>query len=348
MAYTTFQPKDYFNTKLYTGDGNATNAITGVGFQPDWVWIKNRGTTARHVLFDAVRGSQKALFSHLTDAEQSTNQYGTLNSFDSDGFTVADGSSSGERTNNSSENYVSWNWKANGAGSANTDGTINTTSTSVNTTAGISICTWTGTGSAGTIGHGLGVKPSLVLAKKTGASQNWYVYHSSLGATKYLHLNTYTSEGTASSVWNNTEPTTSVISLGTDTTQSSTYVAYCFAEKKGFSKFGSYTGNGNANGAFIYTGFKPGFILTKLSSTGSEDWKLHDIKRPGFNLTNYFLQTSNNGAELDTSNQMDILSNGFKWRSANTATNSSGNTIVYMAFAAEPLVSSNNIPATAR
>ena len=181
-----------------------------------------------------------------------------------------------------------------------------------------------------------------------GASQNWYVYHSSLGATKYLHLNTYTSEGTASSVWNNTEPTTSVISLGTDTTQSSTYVAYCFADKKGFSKFGSYTGNVNSNGAFIYTGFKPGFILTKLSSTGSEDWKLHDIKRPGFNLTNDFLQPSNNGAELDTSNQMDILSNGFKWRSANTATNSSGNTIVYMAFAAAPLESSNNIPATAR
>ena len=140
MAYISFQPSDYFNTKLYTGDGNATNAITGVGFQPDWVWIKNRGTTARHVIFDAVRGPQKALFPHLADAEQSTNQYGTLNSFDSDGFTVADGSSSGERTNNSSENYVSWNWKANGQGSSNTDGTINTTYTSANTTAGFSIC----------------------------------------------------------------------------------------------------------------------------------------------------------------------------------------------------------------
>ena len=175
MSYITFQPKDYFNNKLYTGDGNATNAITGVGFQPDWVWIKNRGTTARHVLFDAVRGSQKALFSHLTDAEQSTNQYGTLNSFDSDGFTVADGSSSGERTNNSSENYVSWNWKAGGSGSSNTDGVISAT-VSADASRGFSIIKYTGSGSASTVGHGLGAAPDITIRKKINSTGDWFVH----------------------------------------------------------------------------------------------------------------------------------------------------------------------------
>ena len=208
MAYITFQPSDYFNTKLYTGDGNATNAITGVGFQPDWVWIKNRGTTARHVLFDAVRGSQKALFSHLTDAEQSTNQYGTLNSFDSDGFTVADGSSPGERTNNSSENYVSWNWKANGAGSANSDGSI-TSTVSANTTAGFSIVSFNG--QTGTVGHGLGVKPSMIILKCRGTSNNWVIQHKGLtgGMDEKALIFTTSAEISAATA----EPTTSVFTV---------------------------------------------------------------------------------------------------------------------------------------
>ena len=246
MSYITFQPKDYFNNKLYTGDGNATNAITGVGFQPDWVWIKNRGTTARHVIFDAVRGPQKALFPHLADAEQSTNQYGTLNSFDSDGFTVADGSSSGERTNNSSENYVSWNWKAGGGqGSSNTDGSINTTYTSVNTTAGFSISQYNGTGSVATIGHGLGVKPAFIIIKRIEANSTWRTYHKSLGAT----LNVPFENGAALDqdvIFNDTEPTTSVFTVGTTTdvnNNGTSHIAYCFAEKKGFSKFGEYEGN---------------------------------------------------------------------------------------------------------
>jgi hypothetical protein len=350
MAYTTINKgTDYFNTKLYTGDGNATNAITGVGFQPDWVWIKNRGTTARHVLFDAVRGSQKALFSHLADAEQSTNQYGTLNSFDSDGFTVADGSSNGERTNNSSENYVSWNWKANGAGSANTDGSI-TSTVSANTTAGFSILTRTGTGSNGTVGHGLGVAPKMIINKDRNSGSSWWgVYHESLGNTNAIYLNTTNATDASSAYWNNTSPTSSVFSVGTNSISNASggsYISYCFAEKTGYSKFGSYTGNGNANGAFIYTGFKPALVIVKRSSA-VEDWKMFDNKRPGYNLTN--LRLKPNGSESEASSGgFDFTSNGFKARSTDAAENASGSTYIYMAFAERPFVGTNNIPATAR
>ena len=291
MAYISFQPSDHFNTKLYTGDGNATNAITGVGFQPDWVWIKNRETTARHVLFDAVRGSQKAIFSHLTDAEQSTNKYGTLNSFDSDGFTVADGSSSGERTNNSSENYVSWNWRAgNSSGSSNSDGSTSST-VSASTTSGFSIVKWTPSGSAETVGHGLGSVPKMIITKNLGASQGWFTYHHSIGNTKYLLLNSTAAEATDSNAWNNTTPTSSVFSVGSQFAGSD-YVAYCFAEKAGFSKFGSYVGNGNANGPFIYTGFKPEFIMMKESNNSGQGWcmKTNSSNAIVGNPNDYFLK----------------------------------------------------------
>ena len=351
MSYITFQPKDYFNNKLYTGDGNATNAITGVGFQPDWVWIKNRGTTARHVLFDAVRGSQKALFSHLTDAEQSTNQYGTLNSFDSDGFTVADGSSSGERTNNSSENYVSWNWKASGtSGSSNSDGSISST-VSANDTAGFSIVKYTGTGSAGNVGHGLSTAPKVLINKALG-TQDWFFGHSSLGFTKFLKLNETNAESTNSGIWNDTAPTTAHFTInsanGNTNGTGVDYITYCFAEKKGYSKFGSYSGNGNADGPFIYTGFKPQFILWKRTDSAN-GWIIMDTKRSPFNVVDDLVEPQSSGAEAtDSSYHVDYLSNGFKIRNTNNVFNNSSGAYVYMAFAEEPLVSSNNIPCTAR
>ena len=345
MAYTTFQPKDYFNTKLYTGDGNATNAITGVGFQPDWVWIKNRGTTARHVLFDAVRGSQKALFSHLTDAEQSTNQYGTLNSFDSDGFTVADGSSSGERTNNSSENYVSWNWKASGtSGSSNSDGSISST-VSANDTAGFSIVKYTGneTGTR-TIGHGLGAVPKAMIIKQiTDDSLNWVVYPHSIGATNQLLLNNENVESTSSAYFADTTPTSSVFSLGGNhnvNQNSKDFIAYCFAEKSGYSKFGLYEGNGSADGSFVYTGFKPAWILIKGKGT-TEYWHMYDNKRVGYNAAggNRRLIPGLNNAETTTID-IDILSNGFKQRATFGNQNASGGSYIYMAFAEEPFATS--------
>ena len=343
MAYS-INPKDYFNTVLYTGNESAGHSITGVGFQPDFIWFKNRGTTDSHAVYDAVRGVTKEINPDTGDGE--TTQSTGLTSFDSDGFTT------GARTllNSNNQPLASWHWKMNGAGSSNSDGSV-TSTVSVNSTAKMSIVKWTGTGSAATIGHGLGVKPDYIIVKCLDSGENWMIWSNSMGANQYLRLSTSASIGTGTNEWNNTVPTTSVFYVGSENTTNKSgvgMVAYCFSNVDGFCRAGEYGGNGNTDGSFIYTGFRPSFILTKLANTGSEDWKLHDIKRPGFNLTNDFLQPSNNGAELDTSNQMDILSNGFKWRSANTATNSSGNTIVYMAFAAEPLVSSNNIPATAR
>ena len=227
MAYISFQPKDYFNTKLYTGTGSS-NAITGVGFQPDWTWIKCRTDAQNHALYDAVRGVQKKISSSSTAAEATATT--ELSAFGSDGFTVlTDG-----QVNASGQTYASWNWRANGQGSSNTDGTINTTYTSANTTSGFSISTYTGTGSNATIGHGLGSAPSVVICKQLNATQQWINYHKAIGATKYLHLNATDAAATSSTVWNDTDPTSSVFSVGTAANcngSGNTYVAYCFAEK---------------------------------------------------------------------------------------------------------------------
>ena len=346
MSYITFQPSDYFNTKLYTGTGSS-NSLTGVGFQPDLVWIKRRSAISSNQLFDAVRGVTKRVFSDSNEAESTDAT--TLTSFDSDGFTV----STHTGLNNSSDTYASWNWLANGSGSANTDGTINTTYTSANTTSGVSIIQYTGNSTSGaTIGHGLGVEPSVYFCKKTNSSgDNWGFYHKSLGATKYLLLNTNDSGLTSSAPWNDTAPTSSVITLGNATAvngNTDTFIGYAFAEKKGFSKFGSYVGNGSTDGTFVYTGFKPAFIIVKQSSASGESWKMWDTKRSTFNITDKWLEPDDNQAEGSGSNGIDILSNGFKCKQTNTAMNASGATYIYMAFASEPLVSSNDIPATAR
>jgi len=349
MAYTTINKStDYFNTKLYTGN-NGANAITGVGFQPDFVWLKPRNYADHHRLMDAVRG-QYTIYSNRDVAQDANSSHFT--SFDSDGFTLA-GSDGG--WNSSSYNYVSWNWKANGQGSANTDGTINTTYTSVNTTSGFSISKVTLSGSGNqTFGHGLGVTPSLVIFKCTSHAESWKVYHSSLSSpeSKYLQLNTTDDAGNASNIWGAGMTSSTVgVKVGTIGTAGQDYVAYCFAEKTGFSKFGLYQGNSNADGAFIYTGFKPAWVIIKQATGGNanEVWGIRDNVRDTFNPITKSLVANADSAEGTTSSHyVDFVSNGFKIR---TGTENALNTnygYVYLAFAEAPLVGSNNVPATAR
>jgi hypothetical protein len=347
MAYITFQPNDHFNTKLYTGNGSTQN-ITGVGHQVDWTWIKYRTDTEGHGLFDVLRGALYRIQSNSNGV--SSSQSGTVTAFGSDGFSL--GSNAEVNANNGS--FVSWNWKANGAGSANTDGAINST-VSANTTSGFSIVSYTGTLSGNgntTVGHGLGVAPKMIITKSKSNGENWGVYHKDLTANYILQLNTTSAQINTTSEGTVTAPTSSVFTVnyrGEYGNSGQNYIAYCFAEKKGFSKFGSYTGNSNADGAFIYTGFRPGWIMIKRYDSGTEDWNMWDSKRIGYNISgNDKLFANLNNAELTTEDAIDILSNGFKLRSTNGGFNNSSGSYIYMAFAEEPLVSSNGVPATAR
>ena len=344
MAYTTINKStDYFNTLLYTGTGS-TNAVTGVGFQPDMVWIKNRSTTFNHQINDAVRGVNKQIAPNLSNAQETNT--GELTAFGSDGFTVG----SGGTLNGNGNNIVAWNWKANGAGSSNSDGSI-TSTVSVNTTSGFSIVKYAGTGASATVGHGLGVTPGMIICKNLSASEDWVIWINAFAANQYIRLNTNAAVATSTGMWNNTLPTSSVFSVNNEEKNNNSgqnIIAYCFAEKTGFSKFGSYTGTGDANlGPFIYTGFKPAFIWVKVNASADSS-KIWDNKRPGYNLVDNWLEADDNQAEGSGSNQIDILSNGFKIRNANTAGNKNNTEIYYMAFAEAPLVGSNNIPATAR
>ena len=349
MAYTTVNKStDYFNTVLWTGNGGA-NSIN-MGLQPDWTWIKNRnlsgGSAQYHHVYDSVRGGNLRLVPNENSAENTTND--RFNGITSTGFNLV-GNDNG--TNGTGATYVAWGWKANGQGSSNYDGSINTTYTSVNTTAGFSISTYTGTGANATVGHGLGVAPQMIIVKNRTNAQNWFVYHQGMGATKVTYLDLSNAEQTLASGWNNTAPTSSVFSVGTEagTNQSSAnMIAYCFAEKIGYSKFGKYIGNANANGTFVYTGFKPAWVLLKQINT-TNNWLLFDNKRPGYNLTANFLEPDAYGAEAvnNPNNRIDILSNGFKIRGSGTATNASGGTYIYMTFG-QSIVGTNNIPATAR
>jgi len=352
MAYTTINKSTaYFNTKLYTGNGSAGLSITGVGFQPDLVWIKRRSGTENHVWNDAVRGVPNNIYSSSTNAQDSGS---LMSAIISDGFTVQTDAS----VNSNNDTYASWNWKANGTGSANTDGTINSTYTSANTTAGFSIVKYNGSGTAGTVGHGLGAVPKMIIIKEisgnaSGGNQAWSVYHVANGNTHVMNLNT-TGAKVDDIDFNDTTPTSSVFSVGSQNRVNSgngngVYVAYCFAEKTGYSKFGSYVGNGNANGAFIYTGFKPSFIMYKKSS-GTGRWSMRDNKRDPFNLATKGLEANGNSAE-NTGSQywdLDMLSNGFKLRTTEQETNQNGQTFIYMAFAEAPLVGTNGVTAKAR
>ena len=349
MSYTNGldKPSDYFNTKLYAGN-NGTQSITGIGFAPDWVWIKNRDTTDNNVLYDTVRGVQKRLISNNTDAE-ATKTNG-LTAFGSDGFSLG---SAGESNDN---NLVSWNWKAGTSftndASGTGIGTIDSTG-SVNTDAGFSIISYTGNGSAGaTVAHGLGAVPKMIIFKRRG-SGGWNVYHAGIGNTKSISLNTDQPTDTDIAYWNNTTPTSSVFSLGTSAAgngNGNSMISYCFAEKQGYSKFGSYTGNGSAtDGTFIYTGFKPAWLVAKRTNdTGA--WYTVDNKRDTFNVTHKWLDLDSSDAENTSSAALnvDFLSNGFKNRTSNNSRNGSGQSYIYMAFAENPFTTSTGIPATAK
>jgi hypothetical protein len=271
MAYTNIDlPSDYFNTVLYTGTGSSGNAITGVGFQPDFLWIKNRTSSSGHVLMDVIRGISSGLSSNTTAAE---NIASYLNSFDTDGFNIA---ATGVAMNSSGNNFASWNWKANGAGVSNTDGSI-TSTVSANTTSGFSIVSYTGTGSVATVGHGLGTTPSMIIIKKRNAAEDWMVYHKSLTATNYIKLNLTDQTFANSVVWNNTEPTSSFFTIATSgavNTSSATYIAYCFAEKKGLASLANLFLMVHTDGTFIYTGFKPAFLMAKSTQVDQEDWRI--------------------------------------------------------------------------
>jgi hypothetical protein len=345
MAYTTIKkPSDYFNTNLYTANGSG-KTISGMDFQPDFVWTKNRDNASYiPALVDAVRGGTKKLFSNNTDAEAT--DANAITAFNSDGYTFG---SSGS-FNFGTEEYVNWCWKANGAGSANTDCSISST-VSANTTSGFSIVSFTGTGANATVGHGLGVSPKWIIVKSRGV-ENWRVYSSYLGATKAMRLNGTDAADTDSSYWNG-EPTSSVFTVGTNagTNGSSVnMIAYCFAEKQGFSKFGSYTGNGSTDGTFVYTGFKPAFVMRKYATGGTaagEGWEMLDGTRSSFNVADKRLRADNSNAEGTGANYyVDFISNVIKCRTADNATNNSGASYIYMAFAEQPLVGDN--PATAR
>jgi hypothetical protein len=333
-APTIADGSDYFNTVLYTGNGTAIasggNPVTGVGFQPDFIWLKDRTSSNYHQLYDVVRGAQNAIYSNDTLAEGNFPE--ALNSIDSNGFTL--GNNTG--CNNNTNNYVAWCWKAGGTAVTNTDGTI-TSSVSANPTAGFSIVTWTGTGVAATVGHGLGVPNDFMIFKSRSNVSSPGVVTSALGFTKDLLLETTDAAYTRAAISNNTAPTSTVFSVGTDTAinvSGYTYVAYCWAEVEGFSKFGSYTGNGSADGPFVYTGFRPAFVLIKRTdSTG--DWNINDSARVGYNPVADTLNANETYAE-GASDVMDILSNGFKIRFTGTNFNASGGTYIYAAFAEHP------------
>ena len=455
MAYSSIDKgENFFNTKLYTGN-NSTQNITGVGFKPDWVWVKQRGGTTNHKTSDIVRGVTKALQPNDTDAE-ATDSNG-ITAFNSDGFSLG----AGGDYNSSSASQVAWNWKAAGANPAKTyvvkvvsdggnkyrlddfaanavtlelseggtftfdqsdssnnghplrfsttsngthgGGSIYTTGVTVSGTPGqagaktvivvaasaptlyyfctvhsgmggqantpttnsftnldgssqsnispattFSIVSYTGTGSNATVGHGLGAVPKMIIVKRyNDGTASWMVYHQALGNNKYLSLDTTAAEDTGH--WNSTSPTATVFSIDTDqrvNASNASYIAYCFPEVQGFSKMGSYKGNGNADGTFIYTGFKPAFVMVKKTSA-TNNWVIIDNKRDPFNLATQYLLANDSSAE-GTGLNFDLYSNGFKLRSNSGGTNTDGANYIYMAFAENPFVSAAKIPVTAR
>ena len=332
MAYTTIdKPALFFNTVLYAGS-NSSQSVTGVGFQPDWVWIKNRSSTPDHKLHDRVRGSNKSITTNNNATEQT---YTYFTSFDSDGFTLEGNVSD---YNQNSSNFVSWNWLAGGSTSSNGDGSI-TSTVSVNSTSGFSIVSYVGGGaSSATVGHGLGATPAMIIIKNRENDPEWRVWHQKLsGSTYKLGLNSTGAEDSSATVFNGQSSTT--FTVGSDPSVSGSgnnIIAYCFKEVKGYSQFGSYTGNGNANGPFIYTGFRPAFLIIKPYSK-VEEWTLLDNKRLGYNVDNNYVYPNQNYAEM-TADRLDILSNGFKLRSATGELNTSSANMIYMAFAEHPFV----------
>ena len=356
-ATSTTQANDYMNVVTYTGNGTTTGntqSITGVGFQPDFTWIKSRSAgTQWHLLNDAIRGTNKLLYSNDTAAEASVTN--VFNSFNANGFTVAYNSAyTSAQSNANGSTYVAWNWNAGGSNQTISVGQYSTSpnvpsiasTVRANTTSGFSIVTYTGNNTASTVGHGLGVAPSMIIVKNRdqaiagGDTQNWFVYHSSIGATGQLTLNTTGTVVTNAEYWNNTAPTGTVFSLGNGNRTNFTgddYVAYCFASVAGYSAFGSYTGNNSAtDGTFVYLGFRPRFLMIKSTSAGTS-WVMMDSARNTYNLadTSLYAESANSEATIGTVNDIDFLSNGFKLRN-NTGFVNASQTYIYAAFAETP------------
>ena len=342
------QPTDHFNSLLYTGDGSSSRNITGVGFQPDWVWIAQRNNSSAKVMYDSNRGVNKMLRSDSTAAEDDSSIYGYLSAFGSDGFTLTAGTTNNNYTNENSKNIVAWNWKANGGTtSSNGDGS-KTSTVQANQTAGFSIVLYSGDTSSFTVGHGLNSAPEWVIVKSRTHSERWAIFHTSI-SDQYIYLNeTFAgSTGNADERFGNSTsvvvPNSTVVTLGANNSDVSkngeNYVMYCFHSVEGYSKFGSYTGNGSSDGAFVYTGFKPAWLLLKSSSSAGDNWFIFDNKRDVDNVVGSDLNPDSSAAEA-TSTYMDFLSNGFKLRTTSGAVNDA-TIFIYMAFAEQPFKFSN-------
>ena len=350
MAYTTIDdPSAYFQTALYTGNGTSTNAITNDGnsdLQPDWLWLKARSILADHIIFDSTRGTNKRISTNTTSVEETQAFY---SSFDTDGFTLGD---SNANVNQNGTTYVNWQWKANGGTTAsNTDGTI-TSTVQANTTAGFSIISYTGNGTDGaTIGHGLNATPEIFFPKCLSTTTNWEMYYFPTGGTRQFgYLNLTNAFGT----WPHNAPSSTIISLsgsGDSNGNGRSMIGYAFHSVQGYSKIGTYTGNGSEpDGPFIYTGFKPAWFMVHASSEAGQAWFIGDSKRDPDNVAVAKLAANTSSVESAVvgDNNWDFLSNGFKIRTQDDGMNKSGITFLYMAFAEHPFVSSEGVPTTAR
>jgi len=349
MAYTNINdPSAYFQTKLYTGTGSNL-VITNDGnsdLQPDFIWIKQRNTGQNHNIYDSNRGATTMLYPDLTNAEYSAGE--SLKSFNTDGFTVGNYGTVGT----SGGTYVAWQWKANGGTTTsfsesgnNPGGTRQTSSES-----GFSIISYTGTGSAGTIAHGLPSTPELIIFKRRNAVSDWDVYHKSIGNGKRMELANEAIASTDTTFMNNTLPTSTNITVGTSANTNAdgaTYICYAFSPVQGYSKMGTYVGNTSTNGVFIYCGFRPAWVLIKCYTGANDSWIIIDTKRNTFNSMNARLFPDLNNAESTSQDIIDCLSNGFKLRTADTAYNG-GRNYLWVAFAENPFVTSTGVPTTAR
>jgi hypothetical protein len=355
MAYSDIKdPSAHFQATTYTGAG-ANTVVTNGGnsdLKPDLLWIKNRTAGYAHFLVDSNRNisyaqnSSNAPYLETDSSAAENNNQNWMQSVNTDGFTTG----ITEHTNsNSGSAFVAWQWKANGGTTAsNTDGSI-TSTVQANQDAGFSIVTYTGTGATATVGHGLGVAPKIIIGKRSSGSSNWWVGGSILTSTQTMYLNLDNGIDTVAESIINNVTTSTTFKLGTDTNRnaaSGTHVAYCFAEKQGYSKFGKYVGNGSDNGPFVYTGFKPAFLIMKRADSAG-NWVMFDTKRDTYNVTKHRLFPNLVNSDNTTRNYIDLLSNGFKMRNTDVDHNSTGSTIIYMAFAENPFVA-GGIPTTAR
>jgi len=355
MAYASItKPSSHFSCTLHTGTGSTQQITTGLNMSANggMVWNRLRDGTNNHVMWDTIRTATKTIYPDLNIGEAT--EATSLTAFTTTGWTGGGGGN----TNGNGSTYASWNWLAGSShsGTSNNDGTIATT-VSVNTTAGFSIVKWTGTGSAGTIGHGLGAVPKTIWVKKTSQGDDWFIWHEALGAQGKINLNNSNAKQNDTGYWNNTLPTNQVFSVtsnGANNATGQVYIAYCFTNITGYSNFGTYIGNGSSStapfvgGTFVYTGFKPAFVMGKYID-GSGDWYLWDSKRLGYNRDNNKIKPNTNGAET-TEDWIDLYANGFKFFNNSGDFNYAGYSFLYMAFAEEPLVANvgQSIPATAR